>query len=93
MAAFCTTVSLPSTSTCTASSPWVLRRSKSRGITTPTLISPRRSMIISCCGLLAFATGSITPVANKSMTSWREPLVCAWSAMAAGRWRGLRLMA
>jgi hypothetical protein len=51
IAALCTTVSLPSTSTCTASRPSKRRRSKSAGTTMPTLISPRRSACISWAGV------------------------------------------
>ncbi len=93
LAVACTEVSLPSTSTCTASRPSIRRRSKSGGITMPILILPSRNKACSSCGVRAPATGRTTPVANISCDSAREPPVPAMSATAAGRLRTSGLIA
>ena len=57
------------------------------------LISPRRSRSISACGAVSDTIGSITPVATMSITTAREALVLAMSAMPADSPRRLRLIA
>ena len=86
--------SLPSTSSCTAArSVCSLRRSKSAGMYTPTLISPAFRRRRSSSTLADGARKRTTPVAPSSATSAREWLVSASSTTAARMPRTSKLIA